>query len=83
MCISCAAGMPHFIRAGQITWKNVLKHITAAKYTRGRGPVTLVYSETLATREDALHRECEIKKMTKTAKLALIEQNINEYKQKY
>lgn len=54
-----------------------------AKYTRGRGPVTLVYSETLATREEALHRECEIKKMTKTAKLALIEQNINEYKQKY
>ena len=54
-----------------------------AKYTRGRGPVTLVYRETLATREEALHRECEIKKMTKTAKLALIEQNINEYKQKY
>ena len=42
-----------------------------AKYTRGRCPVTLVYSE-------ALHRECEIKKMTKTAKLALIKQNMKE-----
>ena len=44
-----------------------------AKYTRGRGPVTLVYSETLST-----NRECEIKKMTKTAKLALIKQNMKE-----
>ena len=43
-----------------------------AKYTRGRGPVTLVYSETLSTKEEALHRECEIKKMTKTAKLSKI-----------
>lgn len=49
-----------------------------AKYTRGRCPVTLVYSETLSTREEALHRECEIKKMTKTAKLALIKQNMKE-----
>ena len=54
-----------------------------AKYTRGRGPVTLVYSETLSTKEEALHRECEIKKTTKTAKLALIKQNMKEYKQKY
>ena len=54
-----------------------------AKYTRGRGPVTLVYSETLSTKEEALHRECVIKKMTKTAKLALIKQNMKEYKQKY
>ena len=49
-----------------------------AKYTRGRGPVTLVYSETLSTKEEALHRECEIKKRTKTAKLALIKQNMKE-----
>ena len=49
-----------------------------AKYTRGRCPVTLVYSETLSTKEEALHRECEIKKMTKTAKLALIKQNMKE-----
>ncbi len=49
-----------------------------AKYTRGRGPVTLVYSETLSTKEEALHRECEIKKMTKTTKLALIKQNMKE-----
>lgn len=34
--------------------------------------------ETLSTKEEALHRECEIKKMTKTAKLALIKQNMKE-----
>ena len=70
-----AVVMNHFIQAGQMIWKSGLKRIT---YTRGRGPVTLVYSETLSTKEEALHRECEIKKMTKTAKLALIKQNMKE-----
>ena len=75
-----AVVMNHFIPAGQMIWKSGLKRITAvgAKYTRGRCPVTLVYSETLSTKEEALHRECEIKKMTKTAKLALIKQNMKE-----
>ena len=49
-----------------------------AKYTRGRGPVELVYSEQLTTKEDALQRECEIKKMTRSVKLALIEQKLNK-----
>ncbi|WP_177565367.1 GIY-YIG nuclease family protein [uncultured Phascolarctobacterium sp.] len=49
-----------------------------AKYTRGRGPVKLVYSEQLTTKEDALQRECEIKKMTRSVKLALIEQKLNK-----
>lgn len=49
-----------------------------AKYTRGRGPVKLVYSEQLPTKEEALQRECEIKKMTRSVKLSLIEQKTNK-----
>ena len=42
-----------------------------AKYTRGRGPLTLVYSEELADKETAMRRECEIKGLTRAEKLAL------------
>jgi putative endonuclease len=42
-----------------------------AKYTRGRGPLELVYEETCGTRTDALKREREVKRMTRAAKLAL------------
>lgn len=43
-----------------------------AKYTRGRLPAVLVYSETYGTKSEALIREREIKKMTRKAKEALI-----------
>lgn len=43
-----------------------------ARYTRGRRPVTLVYSEFAASKSAALKRERQIKKMTRAAKLALI-----------
>ncbi len=46
-----------------------------AKYTRGRGPLELVYSEELPTHSDALKRECAIKRLTRPEKLKLIEQN--------
>ena len=42
-----------------------------AKYTRTRGPVTLVYSEEVATVGDALRRERAIKAYPKAKKLAL------------
>ena len=42
-----------------------------AKYTRGRGPLQLVYTEELPDRESALRRECAIKRLARTAKLAL------------
>lgn len=45
-----------------------------AKYTRGRLPVELVYYEEWDTKSDALIRECEIKKMTRTQKEKLIKQ---------
>lgn len=45
---------------------------TAAKYTRPRRPVILRYSETLPTKGEALRREAAIKRLPRTAKLALI-----------
>jgi putative endonuclease len=44
-----------------------------AKYTRGRTPVHLVYSEVFATLEKALRREAEIKRLSRSDKDKLIE----------
>lgn len=44
---------------------------TGAKYTRGRGPVRLLYSETLETKSEALKREDQIKKLSRAAKRKL------------
>lgn len=44
-----------------------------AKYTRGRGPVSLVYCEACESRSAALKREHAIKQLTRSKKLALIE----------
>ena len=43
-----------------------------AKYTRGRGPLTVVYTEQQTDRAAASRREWEIKHMTREQKLALI-----------
>ena len=43
-----------------------------AKYTRGRGPVKLVHSESFDSKSRALQREREIKQLTRAAKLQLI-----------
>lgn len=45
---------------------------TAAKYTRARGPVELVFVEGCADRSAASKRECEIKALQRAEKLALI-----------
>ncbi|MBQ2245122.1 MAG: GIY-YIG nuclease family protein [Oscillospiraceae bacterium] len=39
-----------------------------AKYTRGRGPLELVYSEECGTHSEALKRELRIKAMTRDEK---------------
>ena len=44
---------------------------TGAKYTRGRAPFTLLYTETHASRSQALKREAEIKSFDRAAKLQL------------
>lgn len=61
-------------------WTNNLEHRLAmhssgrgAKYTRGRGPLELVYSEELPDKEAALRRECAIKKLRREQKLALLQ----------
>ena len=43
-----------------------------AKYTRGRGPLTLVYQEACGTHGDALRRELQVKALTRQEKEALI-----------
>jgi putative endonuclease len=45
---------------------------TAARYTRGRGPVRLVFAEACAGKSDALKREISIKRLPRSGKLALI-----------
>ncbi|NLL36106.1 MAG: GIY-YIG nuclease family protein [Fretibacterium sp.] len=45
----------------------------ASRYTRSRLPAELVYFEALPTREAAMRRECALKRLTRSAKLALIE----------
>ncbi len=44
-----------------------------AKYTRGRGPLTVVYREECADKSAALRRELEVKTLPREKKLALIE----------
>lgn len=44
-----------------------------AKYTRGRGPLELVYSEICDSHSNALKREAAIKRMPRSEKLKLIE----------
>lgn len=42
-----------------------------AKYTRGRGPLELVYSEECGSKSDALKRELAVKALTREEKLKL------------
>ena len=42
-----------------------------AKYTRSRRPVELAYSESFATKSEAMRREAEIKKLSREEKLRL------------
>ncbi|MEE0434572.1 MAG: GIY-YIG nuclease family protein [Peptococcaceae bacterium] len=44
-----------------------------AKYTRARLPVTLVYTESFATKEAAMSREWHIKRLSHAQKAALVQ----------
>lgn len=44
----------------------------SAKYTKGRRPVRLIYSEKYQTLQEAMKRETEVKKFTKTKKEWLV-----------
>ena len=61
-------------------WTNDIEHRLAmhqsgkgAKYTRGRGPLELVYKEELPDKEAALRREAAIKRLKREEKLRLCE----------
>lgn len=43
-----------------------------AKYTKGRTPVKLVYLDISATKEEAMKKEAQIKKLTRAQKEALV-----------
>jgi putative endonuclease len=45
----------------------------AAKYLRGKGPLTLMYQEQVGSHGDALRREIAVKKLSRSQKLTLIE----------
>jgi putative endonuclease len=46
---------------------------TGAKYTKGRGPVSLLYTESFDSKSDALKREMAIKKLSRAKKRSLIQ----------
>jgi len=46
-----------------------------AKYTKGRGPVELIYHEEYSNKSEALKREYAIKRFSKAQKLELIQKS--------
>ncbi|MGL4874101.1 MAG: GIY-YIG nuclease family protein [Clostridium sp.] len=50
-----------------------------AKYTRGRGPLELIYYQEFSDKKDAMKKEYEIKRMRRDDKVKLIEDgNLNK-----
>jgi len=49
-----------------------------AKYTRGRGPLKLVYHETHPDKSTAMQREYAIKKLSRQEKLAIIKNHTGQ-----
>ena len=60
--------------------KRVIKHNRgkAAKYTRGRRPVAVVYTERHKSKSSAMLRELQLKKLSRTEKEALIAGNLTD-----
>ena len=55
--------------------RRVIEHNSSklgAKYTRGRRPVTLVFSRAFADRSEASREEVRVKKLSRAQKLGLI-----------
>jgi putative endonuclease len=49
---------------------------TGAKYTRGRGPFRVVFTESHPTRSAASKRELEIKRMPRAEKMRLLKSRV-------
>ena len=50
-----------------------------AKYTRSRRPVELMYYESFPTKSEAMHREAEIKKLSREEKLRLCSEALVQF----
>jgi len=66
-------------------WTNDLqKRIAAhsagrgAKYTKARLPVSLIYSEVFATKQEAMQREYAVKQLSRQQKITLISNRIEQ-----
>lgn len=72
--LRCADGTYYTGWTNQIR-RRLLAHNSGkgAKYTKGRGPVRLVYLEISDTKEAAMKREAAIKKLTRKEKEALMQ----------
>lgn len=70
--VACADGSLYTGVTTDVT-RRVKEHngAKAAKYTRARQPVRLVYKEEAQTRADATSREAEIKRLSRRQKQAL------------
>ena len=55
--------------------------ITAAKYTRGRGPCTIAYLEEFGSKSEAMSREWHLKKLTHREREMLVHSRAGERKQ--
>jgi putative endonuclease len=57
--------------------KRVIKHNTGkgAKYTRGRGPVKVIYSRSFESRAEACAEEYRLKRYSRNDKLAIVEKS--------
>ena len=53
-----------------------------AKYTRARGPVTCVYFETFATKQEAMSKEYAFKQLTRAKKLEYMRRSNDEVTKK-
>ena len=71
--VRCADGTLYTGWTNDLT-KRIAAHNagTGAKYTRARRPVELVYYEVFPSKEEAMHREAEIKTLTRDEKEALL-----------
>ena len=71
--LSCADGT-FYTGSTKNLEKRLAVHNTGrgARYTAGRRPVALIYSEPCASWGNALRRECEIKRLSRKQKEALV-----------
>lgn len=77
--LSCADGTLYTGVARDVQ-KRLLQHngeqVGGPKYTRGRRPVQLLWSDTASDRSTAQQREAAIKKLSRQDKLQLVESGV-------